>query len=93
MDPAVGDVLLYDTAARAVWVLVLALAPALIPALAIGLLIGLIQAATSVNEVTLSFVPKLVGVLGFMLLFGGLTGGLLLDFTREVMAAIPAMAR
>jgi flagellar biosynthetic protein FliQ len=88
-----GDALLYDSAARALWVLVMAVMPALLPALAIGLVVGLVQAATSVNEVTLSFVPKLIGVLAALLLFGGMTGGLLLDFTREVMAAIPAMAR
>jgi flagellar biosynthetic protein FliQ len=87
------EAILYDTAARGLWVLVMAVMPALLPALAIGLLVGLIQAATSVNEVTLSFVPKLVGVLAALLLFGGMTGGLLLDYTREVMAAIPAMAR
>ncbi len=88
-----GEALLYDSAVRALWVLAMAVMPALVPALAIGLIVGLVQAATSVNEVTLSFVPKLVGVLAAMLLFGGTTGGLLLDFTRDVLAAIPAMAR
>lgn len=88
-----GEAILYDSAARGLFVLVMAVMPALIPALAIGLIVGLVQAATSVNEVTLSFVPKLVGVLVAILLFGGMTGGLLMDFTEEVMAAIPAMAR
>lgn len=85
--------LLYDSAASAVWVLVLATLPALLPALAIGLVIGLIQAATSVQEQTLTFVPKLVGVFLALMLFGGITGGLLVDFTREIAAAIPQMAR
>jgi flagellar biosynthetic protein FliQ len=88
-----GEAILYDSAARGLFVLVMAVMPALIPALAIGLFVGLVQAATSVNEVTLSFVPKLVGVLLAILMFGGMTGGLLMDFTEEVMAAIPAMAR
>lgn len=88
-----GDALLYDTAARAVWVLVLAALPALGAALLIGLVVGLLQAATSIQEATLSFVPKLVGVFLALLLFGGITGGLLADFLREAMAAIPLMAR
>jgi len=88
-----GEDILYDSARHALWVLTLATLPALVPALAIGLVIGLIQAATSINEATLSFVPKLVGVFLAIMLFGGITGGLLMDFTREMAAAIPAMAR
>lgn len=85
--------LLYDTARHALWVLTLASLPALVPALVIGLVIGLLQAATSVQEATLTFIPKLLGVFLAILLFGGVTGGLVLDFTRAVMAAIPDMAR
>lgn len=48
----------------AFWNVLLAAGPILGIALAIGLIIGIIQAATSINEMTLSFVPKLVFVLG-----------------------------
>jgi flagellar biosynthetic protein FliQ len=55
----------------AFWNVVMAAGPILGIALAIGLVIGIIQAATSINEMTLSFVPKLVFVLsGFALLSG-----------------------
>ena len=47
----------------AFWQIILAAGPLLAVALAIGLLIGIIQAATSINEMTLSFVPKLVIVI------------------------------
>ena len=47
----------------AFWQILIAAGPILAVALAIGLLIGIIQAATSINEMTLSFVPKLVLVL------------------------------
>ena len=53
----------------AFWQIIISAGPVLIVALAIGLLIGIIQAATSINEMTLSFVPKLVLVIfamGFM---------------------------
>jgi flagellar biosynthetic protein FliQ len=88
-----GEDLLYDSAARAALVLVLAALPALVPALVIGLVIGLLQAATSIQEATLSFIPKLVGVFVALVMFGGITGGLLADFLREMAAAIPLVAR
>ena len=47
----------------AFWQIIIAAGPILAVALAIGLLIGIIQAATSINEMTLSFVPKLVIVI------------------------------
>lgn len=47
----------------AFWQIIIAAGPLLLVALAIGLLIGIIQAATSINEMTLSFVPKLVIVI------------------------------
>jgi flagellar biosynthetic protein FliQ len=88
-----GTDLLYDTAARGAWVLVLARLPGLLPALAIGLVVGLLQAATSIQEATLSFIPKLIGVFVCLVLFGGVIGGLLADFLREAVGAIPLMAR
>jgi flagellar biosynthetic protein FliQ len=88
-----GEDILYDSAARAVVVLVLASLPALLPALLIGLVVGLLQAATSIQEATLSFIPKLVGVFLALVVFGGVTGGLLADFLREMAAQIPLMAR
>ena len=71
----------------------LATLPALLPALAIGLVVGLLQAATSIQEATLSFIPKLIGVFLALVLFGGVTGGLLADYLREAASAIPLMAR
>ena len=47
----------------AIWQIIKAAGPLLAVALAVGLLIGIIQAATSINEMTLSFVPKLVVVI------------------------------
>ena len=60
----------------AFWQIIISVGPVLIVALGIGLLIGIIQAATSINEMTLSFVPKLVLVLLTMALIANfmLTG-------------------
>lgn len=61
----------------AFWQIILAAGPILGAALVVGLVIGLVQAATSINEQTLSFVPKLVIVLGvFALMSGTLLSGL-----------------
>ena len=51
----------------AFWQIILAAAPVLIVALVIGLIIGVVQAATSINEMTLSFVPKVIIVILTML--------------------------
>jgi len=50
----------------AFWQIIMASGPILAVALAVGLVIGILQAATSINEMTLSFVPKLVIVLAAM---------------------------
>lgn len=76
-------------AQQALWVAALATAPILIPALLCGVIIGMIQAATSINEATLSFVPKLIIVAVTLALFGGTIMLLIADFTREIFSRIP----
>ncbi len=76
-------------AQQALWVTALAAAPLLIPALVIGLLLGMVQAATSINEATLSFVPKLIATAIVLALFGGSILLLIADFARESFARIP----
>jgi flagellar biosynthesis protein FliQ len=80
-------------AQQALWILALAAAPILIPALLAGLVLGMIQAATSINEQTLSFVPKLIVVAACLALFGGAIMVLLADFTREIFDRIPEITR
>ena len=76
-------------AQQALWITALAAAPLLIPALLVGLLLGMVQAATSINEQTLSFVPKLIVVAVIVAIFGGSILLLIADFTREIYARIP----
>jgi flagellar biosynthetic protein FliQ len=82
-----------NVAQQALWVLALASAPILIPALIVGLVLGMVQAATSINEATLTFVPKLVIVGGCIAIFGGSIMILLADFTREIFVRIPDLVR
>jgi flagellar biosynthesis protein FliQ len=76
-------------AQQALWVLALGSAPILIPALVVGVILGMVQAATSINEATLSFVPKLIVVAVSLALFGSSIMTLLADFTRGIFARIP----
>ena len=78
---------------QTMWVLALAAAPILLPVLISGLVIGMIQAATSINEQTLSFVPKLIVVAASILIFGSLIMGLLSDFTVSMFERIPDLVK
>lgn len=78
-------------AQQALWVLALASAPILLPALVTGVILGMVQAATSINEQTLSFVPKLLLVALCLAIFGGSIMLLLVDFTREIFERIPLL--
>ncbi|MCW4462514.1 flagellar biosynthesis protein FliQ [Sphingomonas sp. BT-65] len=80
-------------AREAMWVLALASAPILIPALLAGLILGMVQAATSIQEQTLTFVPKLAIVGVSLVIFGGMIMTLLGDFTIGIFERIPELVR
>lgn len=83
---------LLNLADQTLWITALIVAPVLIAALVVGLLVGIIQAATSVNEATLTFVPKLaISALVFVVL-GGTMLALLGDFMRDIFAQIAQLA-
>ena len=80
-----------DLGRQALWISMLVCAPLLVVALAVGLIIGIIQAATTINESTLSFIPKLL-VMGVALLtFGSWQLVTLVDFTRSIFQRIPTL--
>jgi len=75
---------------RMLEVVVMLAAPLLLPALAVGLLVGMFQAATQINEMTLSFIPK-VAIVGVVLIWAGpWMLEKLVSFTRELYLNIPA---
>jgi flagellar biosynthetic protein FliQ len=67
--------------------------PLLLSALVVGLVIAILQATTSIQEQTLTFVPKVLTILLVLALLGGLGFSLLSDYTRELFNRIPEMAR
>jgi flagellar biosynthetic protein FliQ len=80
-----------DLGRQALWTSVLVCALLLTVALVIGVVIGIIQAATSINEQTLSFIPKLIGMALALLLFGSWQIVTLVDFTRSIFQRIPTL--
>lgn len=80
-----------DLAYQGMRVTIILAAPLLITALTIGLLVSLFQAATQINEMTLSFIPKILGVFGLLVLGGPFLIQQITDFTRELISNIPAM--
>jgi flagellar biosynthetic protein FliQ len=76
---------------QAVEVTVLLAAPLLLAALITGLVVSIFQAATQINELTLTFIPKLLAVFAAMVLAGPWMLSLLVDFTRRLYSSIPGM--
>ena len=66
-------------------------APMLLAALAAGLLIGMFQAATQINEMTLSFIPKLIGMAGTLVVAGPWMLKTIVGYTRELFESIPGL--
>lgn len=76
---------------QAIEITLLVSAPLLLAALAVGLLVSVFQAATQINEMTLSFIPKLL-VMFFVLVAGGpWMLNLLMDYTRRLFTSIPGL--
>ena len=73
------------------WVAVLVAAPLLGVALAVGLLIGIFQAATSIQEMTLSFIPKLGVMVLALMAFGSWQISIMVDFIRRIFERIPML--
>ncbi|MBX3695275.1 MAG: flagellar biosynthesis protein FliQ [Steroidobacteraceae bacterium] len=78
---------------HALEVTLLLAAPLLLVALAVGLLVGVFQAATQINEMTLSFIPKLFAMAVALMLAGPWMLKLIVGYTRELFESIPGMLR
>ncbi|MCF6289659.1 MAG: flagellar biosynthesis protein FliQ [Desulfobacterales bacterium] len=77
-----------DLARKAIETTLLLAAPMLLAGLVIGLLVSIFQAATQINEQTMTFIPKIVAVLLALLLFSPWLIKIMLAFTNEVFAEI-----
>lgn len=78
---------------HALYVTMLVAAPLLLTALAVGLLIGVIQAATQINEMTLSFIPKLIAMAVVGVIAGPWMLRTLVQFTHDLILSLPGVVR
>lgn len=76
---------------HALWVTMLIAAPMLGSALAVGLLVGMIQAATQINEMTLSFIPKLLVLVMSIVVAGPWMLSVIVNYTKQLIGQIPSL--
>jgi flagellar biosynthetic protein FliQ len=80
-----------ELGSQALWMTMLVSAPLLLVALGVGLVVGIVQAATSINEATLSFIPKLVAISLTLVVVGGWQIATLVDYMRGLFLRIPTL--
>lgn len=78
---------------RMLWVTALVAAPVLLASLAVGLVVGILQAATSINEQTLTFVPKLAVIALVLVVMGAGMAALVGEFTQDIFGQIAALGK
>ena len=76
---------------QAMEITLLVSAPLLLVALIVGLVVSIFQAATQINEATLSFIPKLVGIFVALIVAGPWMLSIMLDYMRNVFTGIPGL--
>ena len=76
---------------EAMWVTMLIAAPMLLSALAVGLLVGMFQAATQINEMTMSFIPKLAILVVALAIAGPWMLELIVSYTTGLVGRIPSL--
>ena len=74
---------------QALYTMLLLAAPLLLAALVVGLVISILQAATQINEMTLSFIPKLIAMVAAMAIAGPWMMNTLVEYLQRVLLAIP----
>ncbi len=67
--------------------------PVLVAALLVGLIVAIFQATTSIQEQTLTFVPKILTILGMLALLGGWMFSMMRDYTIQLFNIIPQLVR
>lgn len=78
-----------EISSQAIKVALLMSAPMLIGALVMGILVSIFQAVTQINEQTLSFIPKILVIIGALVIFAPWMTDLITNFTRDLYLSIP----
>lgn len=88
-----NQAMLLDLARQTVLLIIMLSAPVLAATLVIGLIVSIIQAVTQIQEMTLAFVPKILGVFLVLALFGPWMMNTMLTFTSNLFASLPSLVR
>ncbi len=76
---------------QALYVMLMMAAPLLLAALVVGLVVSILQAATQINEMTLSFIPKLLAMMAALVIAGPWMISLFVDYVRRLFESIPGV--
>lgn len=87
-----GD-LAIEIGRNALMMVMLISAPMLLLGMFVGIFMSIIQAATSIQEQTLAFIPKIIAVFVAIVIFGPWMLSMLVSFTRDIFMQLPAMVR
>ena len=82
-----------DLSREVIWTIVKVAAPLLIISLIIGLIVSVLQTITSIQEQTLTFVPKFLAIMLVLVLFGGWMLNTVSELLKDIMAQIPTIIR
>jgi flagellar biosynthetic protein FliQ len=74
---------------QALYVMLLIAAPMLVAALVVGLIVSILQAATQINEMTLSFIPKLLAMIATLVIAGPWMIAVYVEYVRRLFESIP----
>jgi flagellar biosynthetic protein FliQ len=88
-----NEAYLMSFAQNALTVTLMLAGPILLMSLVIGSLVSLVQAATQINEVTLTFVPKIIGIIIVLVILGGWMGGQMVSFTSDIFNDLPNLVK
>ena len=84
---------MFDVLSGAVWTMLSVALPVLLVAMLVGLIIGILQTATSIQEQTLIFIPKILAVFVFIVLLGPWMGEKVLTMTRDILGQLERFIR
>lgn len=82
-----------DLSREVIWTIVKVAAPLLIISLIIGLIVSVLQTITSIQEQTLTFVPKFLAIMLVLVLFGGWMLNSVSELLKDIMAQVPTLIR
>jgi len=78
---------------RMLWTITKVAGPVLLATLVVGLIVAIFQSATQIQEMTLTFIPKIIAVALILLVLGAWMGTQIIGFTVELINSIPAVVR